>query len=268
MATSSAPEQLKRQRTEVKWPVTLLTANGPIEAETEYISLSRVLVVSKTVLPSEGDVGLLIQAPNHEVVHMTSELVCTKVNGSDHNTTCFSAELQITYVSEADKEFLYRMIANNRQRQTARSVQRKKTSPKVPAPAPTSPSPEPDTLDVQLPASYKQGGKTVVARATRFSPKGCLVLTKKPHQVGTVFSLRITNPKSKKSIQVDSLVSLRKRSSANKRWGMLIQFLNLTQRDREELRQVLADSEAPQTTSIKSKYLDTFRGFVLNILPK
>ena len=52
MATSSAPEQLKRQRTEVKWPVTLLTANGPIEAETEYISLSRVLVVSKTVLPS------------------------------------------------------------------------------------------------------------------------------------------------------------------------------------------------------------------------
>jgi hypothetical protein len=268
MATRSAPEQPQRHRAEVKWPVTLLTPNGPIEAETEYISLSHVLVVSKTSLPSEGDIGLLIQAPNHEVVHMTSELVCTKVNGSDHTTTCFSAELQITYVSAADKEFLCRIIANNNQRRIARSVQRKKTSPKVDATASTSATPEPDTLDVQLPVSYKQSGKTVAARATRFSPKGCLVLTKKPHQVGTVFSLKITNPKSKRSIQVDSLVSLRKLSSANKRWGMLLQFINLTKRDREELCQVLADPGEPPKTSIKSKYLDTFKGFVLNILPK
>ena len=84
MATPSAPDQPQRQRAEVKWPVTLLTSSGPIEAETEYISLSHVLVVSTTLLPSAGDVGLLIQAPNHEVVHMTSELVCTKVNGSVH----------------------------------------------------------------------------------------------------------------------------------------------------------------------------------------
>ena len=65
MATPSAPEERQRQRAEVKWPVTLLTPHGPIEGETEYISLSRVLVVSKTSLPSEGDIALLIQAPNH-----------------------------------------------------------------------------------------------------------------------------------------------------------------------------------------------------------
>ena len=182
--------------------------------------------------------------------------------------TCFRAELLITYVSEADREFLCRIIANNRQRKIARSIQRKKITPKVPAAASTNTSPGPDTLNVQLPVSYKQGGKTVAAQATRFSPKGCLVLTKKPHRVGTVFSLKITNPTSKKSIQVDSLVSLSKLSSASKRWGMLIQFLNLTKSDRDELRQVLADPGQPPKTSIKSKYLDTFRGFVLNILPK
>ena len=268
MATPSAPEERQRQRAEVKWPVTLLTPHGPIEGETEYISLSRVLVVSKTSLPSEGDIALLIQAPNHEVVHMTSELVCTKVNDCDHNMTCFRAELQITYVSEADREFLWRIIANNCQRKIARSVQREKTTPKVPAAASTNPNSEPDTLDVQLPVFYKKDGKTVAAKATRFSPKGCLILTKKPHRVGTVFSLKLTNPRSKKSIQVDGLVSLRKLSSANKRWGMLIQFLNLTQRDREELRQVLAGPGQTPKTSIQSKYLDTFKGFVLNILPK
>jgi hypothetical protein len=268
MATPSASEEPQRQGAEVKWPVTLLTPHGPIEGETEYISLSRVFVISKTSLPSEGDIGLLIQAPNHEALHMTSELVCTKANDSDHNMTCFSAELQITYVSEADKEYLCRIIASNRQRITARSVQREKTTPKVPSAASTKANSEPETFAVQLPASYKKGGKTVAANATRFSPKGCLVLTKKPHRVGTVFSLKLTNPISKKSIQVDGLVSLRKRSSANKRWGMLIQFLNLTKRDWEELRQVLADPGQTPKTSIKSKYLDTFRGCVLNILPK
>ena len=268
MATPSVSEKSQHQRAEVKWPVTLLTPHGPIEGETEYISFSRILVFTKTSLPSEGDIGLLIQAPNHGVVHMTSELVCKKAKDSDQSITCFSVELQITYVSEADKEFLSRIIGGNRQRTIARPVQRVKTTPQLPAKARTRPDSESDTLNIQLPASYQKGGKTVAAHATRFSPKGCLVLTKKPHRVGTVFSLRISNPKSKKSIQVDGLVSLRKLSSANKRWGMLIQYLNLTQKGREELRQLLADPGQIPKTSAKSKYLDTFRGFVLNILPK
>jgi hypothetical protein len=268
MDTPSTPEEAEGQRAEVRWPVTLLTPHGPIEGETEYISLSRVLVVNKILLPAQGDLGLLIQAPNQEVVHLSSELVCTKVSDSNDNVTFYSSELKISYISETEKEFLRRIISSNCQGKFGPSAQREKTTPKVPAAASTSASPAPDALEVQLPVSYKQSGKKVAARATRFSPKGCLVLTKKPHRVGTVFSLKITNPKSKRSIKVDSLVSLRKLSSANKRWGMLLQFINLTKGDREELHQVLVDPGEPPKTSIKSKYLETFRGFVLNILPK
>ena len=60
----------------------------------------------------------------------------------------------------------------------------------------------------------------------------------------------------------------RKRSASKKRWGMLIQFINLTEGDRKKLRQVLANSSKAPEKSIKSKYLDTFMGFVLNKLPK
>ena len=63
MDTSSASQKYEKQRAEVKWPVTLLTPHGPIEGETQYISLSRVFVASDTSLPSEGDVGLLIRTP-------------------------------------------------------------------------------------------------------------------------------------------------------------------------------------------------------------
>ena len=60
----------------------------------------------------------------------------------------------------------------------------------------------------------------------------------------------------------------RKRSASKKRWGMLIQFINLTEGDRKKLHRVLADSAEASEKSIKSKYLDTFKGFVLNKLPK
>ena len=268
MDTSSASQKYEDQRAEVKWPVTLLTPHGPIEGETEYISLSRVLVASDTSLPSEGDIGLLIKAPNHQALHLSSKVVSTTADNSDDNMNYFTVELQLTCISETDRDFLSRIIANNHKNKVIRPAQREKTTSAVPATANIDPNSKPDASDVQLPVSYKSGGKTVKASATRLSPKGCLVLTKKPHRVGTVFSLKITNIKSKKSIQLDGSVTGRKRSASKKRWGMLIQFINLTEGTRKKLRQVLADSAEASEKSIKSKYLDTFKGFVLNKLPK
>jgi hypothetical protein len=180
----------------------------------------------------------------------------------------FTVELQLTSISETDRDFISRIIANNDKNKVIRPAQQDKTTSAVPATANTGPNAKPEVYDVQLPVSYKSGGKTVNASATRLSPKGCLVLTKKPHRVGTVFSLKITDTKSKKSIQLDGSVTGRKRSSSKKRWGMLVQFINLTEGDRKKLRQVLANSGEASEKSIKSKYLDTFKGFVLNKLPK
>ena len=266
MDTSSASQKNEDQRAEVKWPVALLTPHGPIEGETEHISLSRVLVTSDTSLPSEGDIGLLIKAPNHQALHLSSRVVSATVNNSDDSINYFTVELQLTCISETDRDFLSRTIANNHKNKVIRPAQQEKTTSAAPATANTDPNSKPDASDVQLPVSYKSGGKTVKASATRLSPKGCLVLTKKPHRVGTVFSLNITDTRSKKSIQLDGSVTGRKRSSSKKRWGMLIQFINLTEEDRKKLRQVLADSSEASEKSIKSKYLDTFKEFVLNKL--
>lgn len=268
MDTSSASKKNEDQRAEVKWPVTLLAPHGPIEGETEYVSLSRVLVASDTSLPSEGDIGLLIKAPKHQALHLSSKVVSTTVNNSDESMNYFTAELELTCISETDRDFLSRMIANNHKNKVIRPAQQEKTTSEVPATENTDPNSQPDASAVQLPVSYKRDGKTVKASATRLSPKGCLVLTKKPHRVGTVFSLKITDTRSKKSIQLDGSVSARKRSASQKRWGMLIQFINLTEGDRKKLRQILAESAKASEKSIKSKYLDTFKGFVLNKLPK
>jgi hypothetical protein len=268
MDTSSASQKYKDQRVEVKWPVTLLTPQGPIEGETEYISLSRTLIASDTSLPSEGDISLFIKAPNHQALHLSSKVVSATNNNSDDSVNYFAVELQFTSISETDRDFLSRIIANNYKNKVIRPAQQKKSTSTVPKTAKTDRNAKPDVSDVQLPASYKSGGKTIKASATRISPKGCLILTKRPHRLGTVFSLKITDTKSKKSIQVDGSVTGRKLSYSKKHWGMLIQFINLTEGNRKKLRQVLADSSEASEKSIKSKYLDTFKGFVLDKLQK
>jgi hypothetical protein len=89
MDTSPASQKYEDQRAEVKWPVTLLTPHGPIDGTTEYISISRVHVASKSLLPSEGTISLLIKTPNHQALHMIGEVVNTAVNDSDDGTDLF-----------------------------------------------------------------------------------------------------------------------------------------------------------------------------------
>ena len=160
MDTSSASQKYEDQRAEVKWPVTLLTPHGPIEGETEYISLSRVLVASDTPLPSEGDIGLLIKAPNHQALHLSSKVVSATVNNSDDSINYFTVELQLTCISETDRDFLSRIIANNHKNKVIRPAQQDKTTSAVPATSNTGPNAKPEVYDVQLPVSYKRGSKT------------------------------------------------------------------------------------------------------------
>jgi hypothetical protein len=268
MDTSSASQKYEDQRAEVKWPVTLLTPHGPIDGTTKYISISRVYVTSKSSLPSEGAVSLLIKTPNHQALHMTGEVVTTTASDCDDSTTSSGVELQLTSMSEPDREFLYGIIANSYENKTVRPNKRKKSTSDVSAPAGTDPDFEMDTSDVKLLVSYNKGGKTVTAEVKRFSPKGCIVFTKNPHRLGTAFSLKITNVKSKRSVQVDGSVASRNYFTDDKHWGMSINFMNLSEENTEKLRQVLANTKQTSKKSVKSKYLDTFKGFVLNKLPK
>lgn len=110
---------------------------------------------------------------------------------------------------------------------------------------------------VQVPVSYNKGGRQVKANGTRFSPKGCVIYTKNPHTCGTAFSLKITNPQSNKSIQVDSSVVLRKRFDGAKKWGMVVRFINVSEGEKDKIRQILSQAAAIPESASDSKYLKT-----------
>ena len=268
MDTSSASQKYEGHRAEVRWPVTLLTPHGPIDGTTEYISISRVYVTSKSSLPSEGAVSLLIKTPNRQALHMTGEVVNTAVNDSNDSMISSGVELQLASMSEPDREFLYGIIANSYESKIVRPDEREKIPSDAPVRASTDPDFEMDTSEVKLLVSYNKDGKTVTAEVRRFSPKGCIVFTKNPHRLGTAFSLKITNAKSNRSVQVDGSVASRNYFTDDKHWGMSINFMNLSEEKKEQLQQVLADAKQTSKKSVKSKYLDTLTGFVLNKLPR
>lgn len=111
--------------------------------------------------------------------------------------------------------------------------------------------------EIQLPVFYNKGGRQVEANGTRFSPKGCVIYTNIPHNCGTSFSLRITNPHSSKTIQVDSSVIMRKRFDSAKKWGMVVRFMNLGKSEKDEIDEILSQATAIPKTAGESKYLKT-----------
>ena len=111
--------------------------------------------------------------------------------------------------------------------------------------------------EVQLRVFYNKGGRRVEANGTRFSHKGCVIYTNIPHNCGTSFSLKITNPHSNKTIQVDSSVILKKRFDSAKKWGMVVRFMNLTTSEKDEIHEILSRAPAIPKAATESKYLKT-----------
>ncbi|MGW8209094.1 MAG: PilZ domain-containing protein [Syntrophobacteria bacterium] len=110
---------------------------------------------------------------------------------------------------------------------------------------------------VKLPVFYNKGGREVEAYGTRFSPKGCVIYTGTPQNCGTSFSLKISNPHTNKTIQVDSSVIMRKRFQNASKWGMMVRFINLTEADRDKVEQIVAQAATVSKPPSQSKYLKT-----------
>jgi hypothetical protein len=269
MDTPPASQKYEDQKAEVKWPVTLLTPQGPIDGITRSISVSHVNVASESPLPSEGEISLLVKTPENRALHMTGEVVSTAADDSDDDGKISSGvEVKLTSVSEPDKVFLCGIVAHSSENKDVQPEEREEAGSDGSKPASTDPDLEPEITDVNLVVSYKKGGKTVTAEVRRLSSKGCICFTKNPHRPGTAFSLKITNPKSNKSVRVDGSVASRNYFTADKHWGMSITFMNVGEKYTEKLRQILADPKQAPKKSVKSKYLNTFKGFVLDNLSK
>jgi len=121
-----------------------------------------------------------------------------------------------------------------------------------------TPDHTPHIADIRLPVFYNKDGKTIRAVGSRFSTRGCHLYTKLAPPKGSVFSLKVENPRTGKYVHVDSSVVQCKRCAFKNHWGMVLRFMNLSGSERNEIRQILEEAsdvtgENKEPRYIKSK---------------
>ena len=257
MDTSMLPKRHQYGRAEARWKVLFFTPNTQIKAETVNIRPEGVLISCHELPPLEDDFRILIKPPDRHPLDVTGRVVWTTICSQIDGGELLGADVQFVSVSEKDLCYLQGKFAEHAKEQVASIAQDQKSRPEAQTPKGHKQNQSPNLGDVRVPVFYNKGGKTVQGLGSHFSSNGCFLYTKLAPPKGGVFSLKMKNPRTGKSIRVDSSVIRCKRRTGKKQWGMVVRFMNLTKTDREEISQILQHATDNFTRAKGAKYLKT-----------
>ena len=263
MDTLRSPKRHHFSRTEVRWQVYCFTPHGYIEGETVNISPEGVMVSCQELPPLENDFRLVIRPPDHNPLDVTGKVVWTTICNPVSGAESIGVDVQFVSIEEEDRFYLQNLITGQLDKETAHMGVKQITSQKGDKKPEAALTDTPQIADISLPVFYNKGGKTVKAVGSRFSTKGCHLYTKLAPPTGTVFSLQVQNPRTGKSIQVDSSVVQCKRLGIKKQWGMILRFMNLSGSEREEIRQILKEASGEAKAESQPKYIKSKIGQAL-----
>ena len=263
MDTFRSPKRHHYSRTEVRWEVHFFTDHGHMEGETVNISPEGVMVSCKELPPLEDNFRLVIRPPDHYPLDLTGRVVWTTICNPVSGAESIGVDIQFMSIGEKDRHYLQGLVSVHFEKEVAEIAEDLMTRPEVITDKGLGPTKAPQIADISLPVFYNKGGKTVQAIGSRFSTKGCHIYTRLAPPKGTVFSLQVKNPRTGKSIQVDSSVVQCKRCLIKNHWGMILRFMNLSGSEREEIRQILEDASATSIPKKEPRYIKSKIGQAL-----
>lgn len=252
-----------RARSEVRWEVSFITPNGKIAGETVNISSEGAMVSCQELPPLEDDFRMLIKPPNHYPIDITGRVVWTTICNPVSGAETIGVDVQFMSIPERDRLFLQSMIPEQCGGKMSEIGNQQMPQPEEGAETKPGLTNTPQVAEVSLPVFYNRGGKTVKATGSRFSTKGCHLYTKLAPPSGSVFSLKVENPETGRSIRVDSSVVQRRRCAVKNQWGMILRFMNLSGPDREEIKQILLDASGAANPEKEPKYVKSKIGQAL-----
>ena len=124
----SRQDNRQRPRAEIGWPVTIRTAHK-IDAETKNISSDGAYINFKGLkpqknsarninatesLPPEGSFRMLIWVPDRYPLKLTAKVVWTDSLIDDQGESYLGVGTQFLDISEGDRKFLHRLVADSR----------------------------------------------------------------------------------------------------------------------------------------------------------
>jgi hypothetical protein len=251
--TAKTPIGNQKRETGIRWPVTVLTRDGQIEGETENICPAGMVIFSKESPPSDERFPVVIQAPNCQPLKTTAKVVMTRPCGRDDRSARLRTLIHFDQISQADRNFLCRVITKHYERKIQRAPAKKRIETKAPVVPESRQNHPPQPVKPRLRVLYNREGITVEAWGSRFSTRGCHIHSKIPLPAGTLFSLKILHPRTEEPIPVDGSVTSCKHFESGDKWGMAIRFMNLANTDKQKMRQMLEELSTTPMLEQESK---------------
>jgi len=265
--TAMVPEEHRHRRNRVRWPVSVFTAAGKVKGETENINSTGISVSCQEELPRKGILHVVVKLPNGQKVKASATVACTTSVSVDKGLPRLGTEIQFTRIFKNDNKFLRSVIAMHYAEKTSRTAKRQMSKPQPSVAEERRPINALQAVEVQMPVFYNKGRRAVKACGRRFSTKGCHIFTKVPPPGGSVFTLIVKNPWTNQSIRLNSSVVQCKHFAATDNWGTMLRFMDVTETDKREFRQILVDAATGPRQKQKSRHLGTKIGqAVLSLL--
>ena len=255
MDTSVSPNRQQYSRAEARWQVSVLTPHENIEGETESISLSGVLVSSREALPLDSEFRMVIRPPDRDALDITGRVVGTTICSPEEGSVQLGADVQFISISESDRKFLQSLIVRHCQEKIGSTAKQEDNILDLAVAEESKSGGVQSMLDAKMPVTYNTSGRTVKALGTRFSEKGCYMITNIPPRAGGVFCLQIRNPQTGKSVQVECAVVQRRRFLIEGHWGITLQFMNMTGTDKRAVQQIFEQPAVSLGVTRRSPYL-------------
>jgi hypothetical protein len=262
MDTLTSPGAHQLYGVDVRWPITLVTAQGRIDGETQTITPRGMLISSLQPPPMEGSFEVLVKVPGGKTLSAIAKSIWTDIASVDDGTVRLGTEIEFSSISDSDRQFLQSIIARHRQQKTLAGAAGIPPSTPLRQSGSEAKDGAARRVRVEIPVSYNQGGKSVQARVIHLSTRGCLVFSKKPPPSGGVFSLKLHNPLTRDLIQVDSWIIQCQHFPESKHWGTMLRFMHLSAEQREEIRKILKNA-AEQGADRESRHRKTEIGQVI-----
>jgi PilZ domain len=262
METLTSPGADQLHGVDVRWPITLITAQGRIDGETQTITPRGMLISCLQPPPMEGSFEVLVKVPGHKTLRAIAKSIWTDIASVDNGAVRLGIEIEFSSIADSDRQFLQGIIARDRQPETLAGTAGIPPSPPLRQSGSEAKDGAVRGVRVEIPVSYNQGGKSVQACVTRLSTRGCLISSKKRPPAGSVFSLKLHNPLTGNLIQLDSWIIQCQHLPEGKHWGTMLRFMHLSAEQREEIRKIM-EKAVDQGADKESRHRKTGIGQVI-----
>ena len=101
----------KSSRSEVRWPVRILSDHRTIEGETRNISFDGIYICVDEPLRLNEKFRMAISPPNHESIGVTGKVIWSDIYGLDEQEAAFAMGVSLVKISKRDRKFIKDMCS-------------------------------------------------------------------------------------------------------------------------------------------------------------